>query len=311
MKTPKTYLKENEPTPLTEKDSVEMWNGVVSKLNLPQDQAVIPNPAFPLTQTLFLRPAYAFAAIVLLILGGGLTAQAANQSSPGDFLFPLDLAMENTRLAITSSTKQEGLRYQYALERVEELSSTISKAKSVQMSDSDKSTTEIEDHIKYVEQYLEKNEDGLQTEQRTRLQQAFDETTAVMTRAKEQNQNREQKTAAGNTAAESKDSETMQQQQTETKQQERSQEMVNTSENSQTSAPSVTSEQTQQKQSQQREAENSQKSTTVDTENDAVVSTEENDSEESQSSGQGEQKQSSDSEKQSSDGNKNSQNGKR
>lgn len=66
--------------------------------------------------------------VVLAVVGalGGGTLLAADQSKPGDLLFPIDTALEEVRVALTTSAESKAtLRVQYATERVEEISDLL------------------------------------------------------------------------------------------------------------------------------------------------------------------------------------------
>ncbi|MCK5590912.1 MAG: hypothetical protein KAI72_03050, partial [Candidatus Pacebacteria bacterium] len=59
---------------------------------------------------------------ITLIFGMSMTtASAANNAKPGDFLFPLDRAIEDAQLSMTSNDKKDDLKVKFALERVEEV----------------------------------------------------------------------------------------------------------------------------------------------------------------------------------------------
>ena len=61
-------------------------------------------------------------AVVLVFGGGGMTAYAAQESLPTDFLYPLKLQIEDWRLEInTDPVKEVGLMTQFANNRVDEI----------------------------------------------------------------------------------------------------------------------------------------------------------------------------------------------
>jgi len=60
-------------------------------------------------------------ALILALLGGStITAFAANDTKPGDTLFPVDLAIEKMQIIIAPETKKAELRIKFAKERFEE-----------------------------------------------------------------------------------------------------------------------------------------------------------------------------------------------
>src|SRR3990167_9258752 len=63
--------------------------------------------------------------IAVVLLGGGATIVASDSASPGDFLFPVDRAVEEIRLAMASDETE--LRLKFAEERVEDLEEIIAE----------------------------------------------------------------------------------------------------------------------------------------------------------------------------------------
>ena len=60
-------------------------------------------------------------ALVLILGGGGVVAASSNGSGPGDFLFPIDLAIEKFQIKFASEDQKTELRFKFAEERVEEI----------------------------------------------------------------------------------------------------------------------------------------------------------------------------------------------
>jgi len=69
------------------------------------------------------------ALITMSVFGG--TAAYADRAKPGDFFFPVDLAVENVRFAVAGANKKPDLRVSFAAERVTEVESVLKKFKSV------------------------------------------------------------------------------------------------------------------------------------------------------------------------------------
>lgn len=64
----------------------------------------------------------------VLTLGSFGTVALADNSRPGDFLFPVELASENIRLRLTSPDNRDELRIQFASERLEEVKELLALA---------------------------------------------------------------------------------------------------------------------------------------------------------------------------------------
>ncbi len=74
------------------------------------------------------------AALSLIFGGGALTVQAADAAAPGDWLYPVDLAVENLQLSLTSSPeKQAQLRLAFAQERMQEVQVLLQQGKTDQV----------------------------------------------------------------------------------------------------------------------------------------------------------------------------------
>src|SRR3989344_3935072 len=58
---------------------------------------------------------------LVLILGGGGVVAASNGSGPGDFLFPVDLAIEKIQIKFAGEDQKTELKFKFAEERVEEI----------------------------------------------------------------------------------------------------------------------------------------------------------------------------------------------
>lgn len=84
---------------------------------------------------------------LVLIVGGGTAAAASNGAKPGDFLFPVDVALEKIQLRLAGEEKKSELKLRFAEERVKEIRE-VSEEKTVPVELikdlSDANVTEIE-----------------------------------------------------------------------------------------------------------------------------------------------------------------------
>lgn len=128
-------LTAHTPT-LTAHEREVLWSALEKKL---PPQTSIPSPyTFTFSKT---KSMSALILIAVLILGGSGTTYAANAARPGDTLFPLERALENTQLRLAlSDDSRNVLRTKLADERISELREILSEAARTQNSAS--STTE-------------------------------------------------------------------------------------------------------------------------------------------------------------------------
>jgi len=123
-KTISQKLAENIPILSTEEKKL-VWKKI--ELSFPQYQ----NQTVPLLFLLNLKTYKSMTALIILLtlaISGGATALASDSARPGDFLFPLDRAIENVHLGVTfSPTAKEALVKKITTERFQELRSIISE----------------------------------------------------------------------------------------------------------------------------------------------------------------------------------------
>ena len=104
---------------LSSAERLTVWNAVSQHLPVHSPKQ-IPSPF--LFSHLTKHTMSALIALLILILGGGGTALASDAARPGDFLFPLDRAIENIELKITLSPEsKEALTQKFTEERLHEL----------------------------------------------------------------------------------------------------------------------------------------------------------------------------------------------
>ncbi len=96
-----------------------LWKNIEMKIT---EKPILSPFAFAFKK-IYMMPAAAFA--IILILGVG-TSAAAEQSRPGDILFPVERALEEVRLAIaTNDMEKTTLQIKYAEERLSEMRSLL------------------------------------------------------------------------------------------------------------------------------------------------------------------------------------------
>lgn len=169
-KKPTTFLKRNRPDPLTKEESGRLWQRVASEVGFSDTIT----PATTSYATIRFQPAFAFVMGLLLIFTGSFTVQAANAAGPGDLLYPLDLALEDARLAVTPAGKREPLRLRYAMERIDELTD-ITETTTIEASTGDQE--QLRSHQRYVEEYLNDVSSELSPGNQERVRQRFMEVT--------------------------------------------------------------------------------------------------------------------------------------
>jgi len=69
-----------------------------------------------------------FIAILIILAGSVATVQASDKARPGDWLFPVDRAIENVNIKLATKQKQNELKIKYAQERIVEVESLIEEA---------------------------------------------------------------------------------------------------------------------------------------------------------------------------------------
>lgn len=109
---------------LSDSEKSNAWQKI--SLNLP-DQDASPFNSL-LTNKTMLKPILSVLVILGVVFGGGIwTVQASDQARPGDILYPVDRAVENIRLAFTSSANKAELKVQFAEERASEVRSLVNQ----------------------------------------------------------------------------------------------------------------------------------------------------------------------------------------
>ena len=119
------FLKTMKKETLSPKEKVSLWHAISASL---PKRAPAQKVLFTITKyTHMTRKQWGTIAIALVLLvGAGGTTTFANYASPGDFLYPLDRAVENVRMAIASPEQKDALRIAFSIERVEEAEKILS-----------------------------------------------------------------------------------------------------------------------------------------------------------------------------------------
>lgn len=113
---------------LTREQKKELWGNIEAET---VSQKFIPSP-YLLTLKLK-KPMAPIITALVLVLGLGGTTAAAENARPGDFLFPVDQAIEEVRLALATSDEAEArLKIAFAEERLAELRSLLEEDDSSQ-----------------------------------------------------------------------------------------------------------------------------------------------------------------------------------
>lgn len=169
-KNPITLLKNTRPDPFTKEEQERVWQHVVREVDFERfPAATTTKQNFPL----WFQPAFAFAMGLMLILTGNYTVMEANAASPGDLLYPLDLALERVQIAVTPKQKRETLYYQHALERIDEFETYVQTA-----TEDTEATAVVQKREQYVAEYLEHAEEQLSPADRERVRRRFAAMTA-------------------------------------------------------------------------------------------------------------------------------------
>lgn len=111
--------------PITASERNDLWLNIEQNILQPNSQ--------PKKNSLFALPKFSYIALSLILITfiGSITAVAAAQNSqPGDFLFPVEIAYENLRLALTTKPEQKiKLTLAYSKKRVAEVENILNKSK--------------------------------------------------------------------------------------------------------------------------------------------------------------------------------------
>lgn len=110
---------------LSEEERGRLWRSVtVAHARIPR---VTPSPysGWVISRFTHSHSMITAAIALMLALSAGATVIAADDSRPGDVLFPIDRAAENVRVALARNDKKDELRIRFANERAMEVESII------------------------------------------------------------------------------------------------------------------------------------------------------------------------------------------
>lgn len=110
-----TLLKSIHIKPLTTEEKIRVWDQI--RFGMALSTEATPQKFKQKTLSPFKK--WAYAGIIF-----GLTTTtvfAADNSRPGDFLFPMNLALENIQLSLTPASQQNSVKMHFALKRVEDV----------------------------------------------------------------------------------------------------------------------------------------------------------------------------------------------
>lgn len=109
------------PRTLTNAERETVWKAVAEHI---ESEASAPSPywhSFIFTNKIMIPLAIA----LVVLLGAGGTVAASDSARPGDFLFPVDRAVEDVRLAFASDDDKNDLRLRFTAERFDEFESVV------------------------------------------------------------------------------------------------------------------------------------------------------------------------------------------
>ena len=106
---------------LSDKEQADIWQSIQTNIDTP----VSPFSCLLLTHKNMIQ---VIATVMIIALSSFGIVKAADNAKPGDFLFPLDRAIEDIQIKITPKDKKDKLKIKFALERVEEISILLKSA---------------------------------------------------------------------------------------------------------------------------------------------------------------------------------------
>lgn len=124
MSSIKKQLKKIQVATLTKQEQAKIWKQVCLGMAQKQKSSIFYNG---LQLHISLIKKLVAATLIFGMTTG--TAFAANNARPGDFLFPLDRAVEKAQLSIASQEKKDILKVKFALERVGETKEIVNEIK--------------------------------------------------------------------------------------------------------------------------------------------------------------------------------------
>jgi len=114
-------LMQTQKTPLSEAEVAMMWQEIAPALALKAQ----PSPYLKFFSRRTSLQLVALICLIVVSITSAGTYVAAEQAKPGDFLFPVERAIEDLRVALASDTRAEALRTQFAEKRLREIQALI------------------------------------------------------------------------------------------------------------------------------------------------------------------------------------------
>jgi len=131
-------LENMNPKHLTENEKNFLWSRVEEAIHDKKqaENKVNSNPTFWNFILHFSHAKYIFVpALIIAFLAGSIstTIVFANNSNPGDFLFPIDIAVEKILLTITFGDTEDSFRLRFSEERIDEVKALLLLASSIEV----------------------------------------------------------------------------------------------------------------------------------------------------------------------------------
>jgi hypothetical protein len=113
---------------LSAEERLRLWQGIAASLPvpLPAQPIISPYSQYTITTLILKKTMIPLIAIFITVLSGGATVYASDTARPGDFLYPVDRAMENLKLRLASTEETRSLLAEsFTEERLHELRDII------------------------------------------------------------------------------------------------------------------------------------------------------------------------------------------
>jgi len=150
-----TTLENMKPKKLTEKEKKILWSRVEGHIQPKVRTATTKGtthtqiPFWQVFSTFNYSRYVLVPVLIFAFLAGSIstTAVFADNSQPGDFLFPFDIAAEKILLTITFGDTEDSLRLRFAEERIDEVKAILSLASSVEINSGSASGTSTDNGV--------------------------------------------------------------------------------------------------------------------------------------------------------------------
>ncbi len=112
-------LKKLQIQPLSDLERDQMWQRMHAHISEPK-----PYNIYSLT-LIHAHMIKIILSVIILFVGSVATVAASNSAKPGDFLFPIDRAVENVQIKFSSDKNKDKLKVKFAHERAEEIEEVL------------------------------------------------------------------------------------------------------------------------------------------------------------------------------------------